>query len=255
MIKLKMGVVAAAAVLSFTAGSAMAGYVTSTWGDDAVHILDNGFASVSSFSAGASSPNGIGTDGSTIWVGTFGDATVRAFDFSGNLLYDWSASGLANLQGLDYFNGQIAVATGGSIQFHNPLNGTLINTISGTNITGTIEGIDFDGSVLWAIADDNIYGIDPGTGNTVSTIANAAANCSFSGTGIAAIGDDQLALACAGGEWFTVSSLTGAVISSGNNGLAMFGLDNFTAAEVPEPGTLALVGLSLAGLAVSRRRK
>lgn len=251
---LKSLIGAAACVLA--SSSAMANYVAATWGDNAVHILDNNFNNVSSFSVGQSNPNGIGSDGSTIWVGTFTDSTVRAFDTSGNLLYSWGGSGFSNLQGLDYANGQIAIANGNQIQFRNALTGALISTISGPNITSTIEGIDFDGSTLWAIADANIYGIDASTGNTLATIPNAAAGCSFSGTGIAAVGASELALACSGGQWFLVDKTTGAVNASGNNGLQMFGLDTLEGAPpIPAPGVLALLLAALPAFAAARRRR
>jgi len=255
-IKPALSLVGAAALALFSA-SASAGYVASTWGDDSVHILDDNFNNVSSFAVGQSLPNGIGTDGTTIWVGTFVDSTVRAFDTSGNLLYSWGGSGFENLQGLDYMNGEIAIANGSQIQFRNALTGALNSSISGANINGTIEGIDFDGTMIWAVSDANLYGIDAATGNTLSTIPNAAAGCSFSGTGIASVGANQLALACANGDWFLVNKGDGSVVNSGNNQLQMFGLDYHTGIPpIPEPGVLALLAaVAPAALMLRRRRK
>ena len=40
-----------------------------------------------------------------------------------------------------------------------------------------------------------------------------------------------------------------------NNANDGWGIDNVTLAKVPEPGTLALLGLGLAGLSMARRRQ
>ena len=57
-------------------------------------------------------------------------------------------------------------------------------------------------------------------------------------------------LGASSGHWFKVSSATGAVITSGTNGLPMYDL---SALAVPEPATMSL--LVLGGLALIRRRK
>jgi len=66
--------------------AANTGYVAATWGGNSVHLLGDGLVSKGSFAVGKESPDGIATNGTTIWVGTFVDVTIRAVDYSGALL-------------------------------------------------------------------------------------------------------------------------------------------------------------------------
>ncbi len=195
-------------------------YVAGTWIDQAIHLLDANLDDLGSFPAGATNPNGMATDGETIWSGHFSPQNVVAYDFAGHELYRWSAA-LSGLQGMEWVNGELAIYLLDTIEFHDPRTGALNRTIPGRS---SIEGLAFDGKLLWQLDDDWIYGTNPLDGNVVVTITNAASGCSFGGTGITADAPGVLALACESGDWYRVASADGSVIAAGNNGLNMYGL-------------------------------
>ncbi len=195
-------------------------YVAGTWNDDAVHLLDASLDDLGSFPAGATRPNGMATDGVTIWSGHYNPQVVVAYNFAGQELYRWSAN-LSGLQGMELVNGELAIYRNMSIGFHNPQTGALIRTIPGH---GGIEGLAFDGKLLWELDGNYIYGIDLIDGSAAITITNAASGCMYEGTGLAAGAPGVLTLSCTDGKWFQVSSADGSVIVTGTNGLNMFGL-------------------------------
>lgn len=252
-----------ALILSWSAGAAKAQvstFIAATWSDDAVHLLDADLNSISSFPAGASDPNGIATDGTLIYTGHFTTNEVIAYDFSGAEQFRWSAS-IGNLQGMEVVGGELAIASGDAIQFHDPSTGNLIRSVPST---GGSEGLSFDGTVLWSLAGD-IVALDPQNGNVVRTIANAASGCSFNGTGISVSAPGELHLGCNNGDWYRVSSGDGSVLESGNNGLDMYGLKlaagaasviMSTAQPVPTlgPAALCLLIVLLGVLGRSRLR-
>jgi MYXO-CTERM domain-containing protein len=84
---------------------------------------------------------------------------------------------------------------------------------------------------LWVLDDTGLHGIDPTDGGVVEILPNAAADCEIPGTGVSSSGDGQLTLVCTDGRWFEVSSDDGSVISSGNNGLDMWGSGFFKGPE------------------------
>ncbi len=215
-----------------TAELARGEYVAGTWSDTAVHFLDNNLADTGSFPAGSTNPNGIATDGSLIYTGHFTTQEVIAYDFSGVEQFRWSAS-LSGLQGMELVNGELAVANGGLIEFYTPATGVFNRSIPSAG--GSVEGLAFDGIVLWQLDSGAIVGISPADGSVVSSLPNAASGCTFGGTGITASAPGELTLACTNGDWFQVSSADGSVLASGNNGLDMFALKFYSLAPPPAP--------------------
>jgi len=219
-------------------------FVAATWDDNSVHFLDANLNDLGSFPAAAPFPNGLATDPGRIFSGHFSTQQVVAYDLNGNVLFTWFAP-IAGLQGMEIVNGELAIADSSLIEFYSPDTGAFIRSIPSQG--GGVEGLAFDGAVLWQL-DDNLVATDPSDGSVVNTIPNAALGCAFSGTGvtIAPGGPGQLVLACADGRWFRVSSVTGAVLDSGNNGLNMFGLKVFEGAPtvgVPSMSHSALIVL------------
>ncbi len=237
---------------------AQVAYVAATWGDDAVHLLDSGLNDLSSFPAGAGSPNGITTDGTLIYTGHYLTQEVIAYDLTGAEQFRWSAT-IPNLQGMTMAGTELVVAQSSELQFYNPATGTLIRTIPSPEPV-SVEGLTSDGTVIWVLGSQGIYSVDPTDGTILTTLTNAAASCAYGGTGITRGGPGELVLACNDGSWYRVSTTDGSVIASGNNGLAMMGIEAAAmAAQRPIPvsgplGTaLLVVLLAAAGFAIVGR--
>lgn len=236
----------AAALSATTAQAGVITYVSATWGDNAVHILDANLNNLFSFAAGSTNPNGIATDGNLIWTAHFTTQEVIAYDFSGVQQFSWAAT--TGLQGLEYIStDEMALFTSGpNINFYHPLSGAFVRSFAA--VAGTVEGLAWDGQYLWQLETNLIYATSIVDGSVFFTLPNAAGGAPFGGTGIANSGPNTLTLAGADGNWWTVSKTDGSVISSGNNGLPMYGL-----AFVPSPGAIGLIGV--AGLLGRRRRR
>ena len=183
-------------------------YVAATWSDNAVHFLNTGLANTGSFAVGDSNPNGIATDGVIIYTGHYSSQSVRAFDFYGNFLFSWTDSHLAGLQGLELVNGELAVFSSATNQVHFfTTAGAYLRSIPGQG--NTVEGLAYDGWLLWQLGDASIYGTNPADGSVVSTIPNAASACPFGGTGLTANAPGELTIGCQNGNWYRVSSADG----------------------------------------------
>jgi hypothetical protein len=210
------------------------GYVAATWNDNAVHILDDSLNDINSFPAGSDHPNGIATDGETIWTGHFSpNPDIIAYNFQGDILYSWPIGG--GLQGMELFYNQLAIfrsTKAGVIDFYEASTGTYVRSIPSAE-PGGIEALAFDGELLWQLG-DFIYGTNPWSGAILATIFNAAASdCEAQGTGMAASAPGQLTLACTNGNWYIISVADGSVLDSGNNSLDMYGLKHFPPLPYP----------------------
>lgn len=242
-------------------------FAAGTWNDNAVHLLDANLADISSFPAGAALPNGVAFDGTLLYTGHFLSQEVIAYDLAGVEQFRWSDGGLAGLQGLTIVGSELAVMDAGSslIRFYDPVAGNEIRSFSSGPDGGGVEGLTYDGTYLWALGNNSIYGMDPVDGSIDQTIPNAALNCSYTGTGIAVAAPGELVLGCADGTWYRVSSADGSVLDSGNNGLDMYGLEAVVATaptsvlSIPTLGAwgaAALVALlAVFSVALLRRRR
>lgn len=225
------------------------GYLASTWSDQSVHFLSTQLDNLGSFSVGSTNPNGVTNNGSLIWTAHWTTSEVIAYDFNGVEQFRWNAP-IPNAQGLEYINtSEIAVldANGPSVEFYNPMTGAFVRDIPA--ISGLVEGLAWDGDILWQLESAFIYATDITNGNTLFTLPNAAAGAPFGGTGITSSGPDELTLAGVDGSWWKVSKADGGVLDSGFNDWDMYGLSFI----IPEPASLCLLGFG--AFVVLRRRR
>jgi hypothetical protein len=238
--------------LLFPAGSAESSeFVAAALEDASVHFLDENLADVGSFAAGSDNPNGIATDGTLIYTVDLVTQEVVAYDLAGVESFRWSAD-LVGARAMEIVNGELAIARLTSIYFFDPTDGTSRGSLSvPEDCDGFAEGLAFDGTVLWALCDESIEGIDPDSGDPLGGIPNAAesAGCDFGGTGLTASAVGELTLACVSGDWFQVSSADGAVLDSGNTSVHMYGIK-----YLPEPNGWAMLVSGCGALLALRRR-
>lgn len=199
-------------------------YVSANWSDDRIHLLDRNLIDLGSFATGSTNPNGIATDGRVIYTGHYSPQTVVAHDYNGNELFRWSAA-LDGLQGMELVGADLAIYRYISptpvVDFLNPRTGVLLRSIPGQ---ASVEGLAYDGTLLWQLGDASIFATNPSDGALVRTIPNAASGCGFGGTGLTAYPPGQLTIACTDGKWYRVSAIDGAMLAQGDNNLDMYGL-------------------------------
>jgi len=243
-----------ASAVVLAAGTANAGFgtrfISTSWNSNTVQFLGQGMGGpIGSFTFDGILPNGIATNGSLIWVGTFTPSnTVYAYNKQGVLQFSWSDQTSFNLQGMEYVNGMIAIANNNEVRYHNAFTGAFIGSIPSSGSTTEALAYDSVNDILFNLG-DTIDARDAGTGALLYSIPNPAAFNSFGGTGMTYIGGNRLIISSVEGQWYEVDSTTGTVLSSGVNGADTWGLK-----ALPTPGTAALAVMAGA-LGVIRRRR
>jgi hypothetical protein len=247
----QLGLVLSLGVLWLAPTAGAVGFVAVTWGDDAVHFLDQNMADTGSFSTSVGLPSGVATLGNLIWVGSFTTPSVMAYNFSGAEQFHWALPTGFQLQALDYAgNGQLLGMDASASQLvrFDAFTGAVLGSIPA--ISDSTEAVAISGQGVWQLTDTSIYLTSLADGSVIRAIPNAAYAEAFEGTAMA-IDGNTLVLGADSGNWYRVSMTDGSILSSGNNGLSMYDLQPVI--EVPESHS-ACWALALLSLAWEVRR-
>lgn len=118
---------------------------------------------------------------------------------------------------------------------------------------GTFYALGFDPNVNPGVGGTNmLFTLDAMTGAELSRVTVDINNFIFSGLGINPLTGEIYATESGTGNIYTVDKVTGAMTFTGKPAGARV---SDLAFRIPEPGTLAVLGLGLVGLAVIRRRR
>jgi len=257
--------VTAALVLALGAGSVWAWpvntvYVAGFWTDDTLRLHDDALNELVLFAAGPRKPNGLATDGTSVWAAHPSTREVVIYNDAGVRIGGWTdLAALAQVQGLAYVSPDLlAVATYDEIRLHHPDDGTYVRTLLAAPDLGPYtEGLAWDGEYLWRLAMDEIIATNIANGQTEASIPNpASVYAGESGNGLTCNSPGQLTVAAQSGKWWIVDTDDGSVIVDGTNGAGMYALTAVVESEaIPEPMTAAVVLLGMMPSLLIRRRR